>query len=252
MGITVWPGAFGDYIVFVDESGDHGLKSIDPAYPVFVLAFCIISKAIYARQVIPALTELKFRYFGHDQVVLHERDIRKDLGEFSWLRDRAKKERFMEELTEIVARTDMTVVAVVVRKDHLADRYLYPNNPYELALGLGLERVHKWLTRNQQEHLPTPVVMECRGKKEDKALELEFRHICAGKNYKGDTYLFEPHFVPKAANVPGLQLADIMARPIGLHVMNPAQANRAWDVIETKLDRNSAGVVTGWGLKLFP
>jgi hypothetical protein len=58
--------------------------------------------------------------------------------------------------------------------------------------------------------------------------------------------------VPKAANVPGLQLADIMARPIGLHVMNPAQANRAWDVIETKLDQNSAGVVTGWGLKVFP
>ena len=34
------PLAFGDHIVFVDESGDHSLTSINPDYPVFVLAFC--------------------------------------------------------------------------------------------------------------------------------------------------------------------------------------------------------------------
>ena len=32
---------FSDYIVYVDESGDHSLESIDINYPVFVLAFCI-------------------------------------------------------------------------------------------------------------------------------------------------------------------------------------------------------------------
>jgi hypothetical protein len=37
--------AYGDFMVFVDESGDHGLESCDPAYPVFVLAFCIIRKS---------------------------------------------------------------------------------------------------------------------------------------------------------------------------------------------------------------
>lgn len=68
----------GDFIVFVDESGDHGLANIDPASPVFVLVFCIIRKGDYANTIIPALTEFKFRHFGHDQVILHERDIRKD------------------------------------------------------------------------------------------------------------------------------------------------------------------------------
>ena len=33
------PHAFGDYLVFVDESGDHGLARVDPGYPIFVLAF---------------------------------------------------------------------------------------------------------------------------------------------------------------------------------------------------------------------
>jgi len=38
---------FSQYIVFVDESGDHGLTTIDPHYPIFVLVFCILKKADY-------------------------------------------------------------------------------------------------------------------------------------------------------------------------------------------------------------
>jgi len=36
---------FSDYIIYVDESGDHGLERIDPEFPIFVLAFCIIRKS---------------------------------------------------------------------------------------------------------------------------------------------------------------------------------------------------------------
>ncbi len=39
---------FSDYIIYVDESGDHSLESIDKEYPVFVLAFCIFNKKIYS------------------------------------------------------------------------------------------------------------------------------------------------------------------------------------------------------------
>lgn len=67
-----------DYIVYVDESGDHSLVSIDPNYPVFVLAFCIFYKKYYANKAITELTHFKFRHFGHDMRVLHEHDIRKE------------------------------------------------------------------------------------------------------------------------------------------------------------------------------
>ncbi|WBH17292.1 DUF3800 domain-containing protein [Sphingomonas radiodurans] len=34
---------FSDFIVFADESGDHGLTSIDPQFPVFASSFaCLI------------------------------------------------------------------------------------------------------------------------------------------------------------------------------------------------------------------
>lgn len=239
-----------DFLVFVDESGDHGLDNIDPQFPVFVLAFCIISKATYSRVLLPALTEFKFRHFGHDQVVLHEREIRKDMGDFSILRDRNRKNIFMTELTDLIAAIDLTIVASAIRKNQLVDRYRYPNNPYEIALGFGLERVARWLGRHSQGR--TTVIVECRGKREDDELELEFRRVCAGGNYRSEVFSLEPRFVPKSANVPGLQIADLVARPIARSILNPGQPNRAFEVISGKLDRSPSGKIDGWGLKVFP
>lgn len=86
------PDRFSEHIVFVDESGDHGLKSIDPNYPVFVLAFCIFHKIEYANSLVPEMKHFKFKHFGHDQVILHETDIRKDRGDFANSKD-SRKER---------------------------------------------------------------------------------------------------------------------------------------------------------------
>ncbi len=69
---------FSQYIVYVDESGDHSLQSIDEQYPIFVLAFCVFHKRHYSETIVPALEKFKFNYFGHDQVVLHENEIRKE------------------------------------------------------------------------------------------------------------------------------------------------------------------------------
>ena len=66
---------FSDYIVYVDESGDHGLESIDHNYSVFVLAFCVFTKEAYVESVAPAIQRFKFRHFGHDMAILHEKCV---------------------------------------------------------------------------------------------------------------------------------------------------------------------------------
>jgi len=68
-------GSHSDYIVYVDESGDHSLTTVNPRYPLFVLSFCVFRKSVYNEQVAPALRRLKFAAFGHDMVVLHESDM---------------------------------------------------------------------------------------------------------------------------------------------------------------------------------
>ncbi|MEX0653496.1 MAG: DUF3800 domain-containing protein [Phycisphaeraceae bacterium] len=243
---------FSDYIVYVDESGDHNLDAPDPTYPVFVLAFCIIRKAEYIEQVVPAIQEMKFRHFGHDMVVFHEHEIRKARGDFAFLTDKGRRETFMADLSSLVEHSSFTVISVCIRKDQLKARYAKPTNPYHLALEFGLERVHRCLAARDEGEKTTHVVFEARGQKEDDELELEFRRVCDGANYHKRRLNLRFVLASKKVNSCGLQLADLVARPIGLNVIRPGQVNRAYDLVEPKLDRSARGVIEGWGLKCFP
>lgn len=247
-------GDFSEYIVYVDESGDHGLGRIDPSYPVFVLAFCIFKKSDYVSDVVPALQRLKFATFGHDMVVLHERDIRKQSGDFRILTDRSAEKQFLSDLTELMKAARFTVIASVIRKERLRNAYSTPHSPYDLALSFCLERLFLYLRDRSAHKSKVHVVFEKRGEKEDNDLELHFRRVCAGHNQMGkkDPLPFEPIFAAKSVNCSGLQLADLVARPIGLSVLRPGQSNRAYAVIETKLRKSNSGNVQGYGLKVFP
>lgn len=244
--------SFDDYIVYVDESGDHGLSSIDPDYPMFVLAFCVFRKRTYAEQVTTQLTDLKFKYFGHDQVVLHERDIRKQNGPFRILFDTETRKRFMADVSNLVRNAPFALVASAIDKRKLKNQYDDPTNPYHLALAFGLERIYDYLHGDEACRDGTlHIVFEERGKREDDNLELEFRRVL-DNNRTGDRLPFDIVFSSKESNSAGLQLADLVARPIGRHLLKPNQENRAYDIIEEKLRRSPQGETEGWGLKIFP
>lgn len=242
---------YSGYIVFVDESGDHSLESLNPDYPIFVLAFCIMPTVAYVDQITPAVRRLKCQLFGHDLVVLHEHDIRKKAGPFARM-GREARDALLDGLTEIIRAAPMTLVTVVIDKVKHKARYTSPEHPYHLALKYGLERVHHFLTMQGRADRRTPVVCEARGAKEDKEIELAFRRVCDGDNRGKRPYAFDIVIADKRANSEGLQLADLVARPAGLHVLRPHQPNRAWDVLATKLFGGTHGVVEGNGLKVFP
>ncbi len=240
-----------EYIVFVDESGDHSLVSINPEWPLFVLSFCIFPVQSYIETVTPAIRRLKFAAFGHDLVVLHEHDIRKRKGAFARLGEEAR-EAFMERLTDIIAATDMTMIAVVIDKLKHRQKYVTPIHPYHLAMQFGLERVTDFLRIEKQIERDTWVVFEARGAKEDQALELEFRRVCDSANRDRCTMPLRFLVADKKTNSEGLQLADLTARPVGLSVLRPGQSNRAWDVLKPKLFSGRYNCVIGNGLKVFP
>ena len=190
---------YSDYIIYVDESGDHSLESINKDYPIFVLAFCIFEKEKYLQSAVKKLKDFKFKHFGHDMVVLHENEIRRDKGWFKNLNSKELKETFLNELTSIT----------------------------------------------------THIIVEQRGKKEDDELELEFRRICHRQNYQNINFAFEIIMANKMTNSAGLQLADLVARPIGLHVLKPQQENRVYKILKKKF-HNKNGSYNGVGLKIFP
>ena len=85
---------YSDYIVYVDESGDHSLVKINPDYPIFVLVFCVFKKAAYIEKTVPHLQQFKFNHFGHDIVVLHEHEIRKEKVPFNIFKSKAERLAF--------------------------------------------------------------------------------------------------------------------------------------------------------------
>lgn len=170
---------FSDYIVYADESGDHGLVSIDPEYPVFALTFCIIRKEEYINVVDPTLQRFKFEFWGHDAVVLHEHEIRKEKGDFAFLMtDRKLRQMFMEKLTRIMEDAPIAIIASVIDKVHLKKQYANTWNPYVIALHFCLERLFDFLNNNDQKGKLAHVIFESRGDNEDRSLESEFRRKC--------------------------------------------------------------------------
>lgn len=178
---------FSSFAVYVDESGDHGLEALDPHYPVFVLAFCVFHKGHYAQTVVPAIESFKFKHFGHDIVVLHEQDIRKEKGAFRF-NDRAEKEAFLDELTGLIDTSKFVLISCVIQKAKLKERAQLDSNPYHLALGFCLETLFELIQEKRQEACPTHVVVECRGKKKIAILSWNSGASATGRIAGGGNY----------------------------------------------------------------
>jgi hypothetical protein len=246
---------FGDFLVFVDESGDHSLEKVDPGFPIFVLIFVIIEKQTYARAIVPALKEFKFRHWGHDGVILHSHEIRKPRDDFGFLQITERRDDFLADLNDLMVAAEATIVSIAIEKSRLTQKYRRPFNPYHIALGLGLERVDWFLAQKGQQGRLTHVVAEARGSKEDIDLELEFRRILDGNGAMGSQVgdvPFDLRILSKKSNAEGLQLADLFAYPISRHILKPDQANRAFDIVQPKLFVDRQRRHQSVGLKIFP
>lgn len=253
---TLTESEFSKYIVYVDESGDHSLQSIDENYPIFVLAFCVFHKRHYSEAVVPALEKFKFNHFGHDQVVLHENEIRRRKNAFKILNNRLLQTQFLDQLTEVIEFSNFILISATIDKREI--KRLNPeDNAYHIALGMCMESLLEFLSEKEQQDKKTHIVVECRGSKEDNELELEFRRICDGNNRLQQSLPFEIIFSDKKVMSSGLQLADLVARPIGLHTLKPKQPNRAFDILQEKFfcdgGRDKLGEsYEGVGMKIYP
>ncbi len=229
-----------EYIIYIDESGDHGLQNIDKEYPVFVLSFCCFKKQDYVNEIVPKIQNFKFKYFGHDQIILHENPIRKQKEEFTFLRTNAElRTHFLNDINEIVENSKFEIFTVIIDKNELKKQYKIPKNPYDLGINFGMKMILNHLLEKGERDREVHLIFEKRGVKEDAELELEFRRICddtsSYKDYDFSKMKFTQIFASKKSNSTGLQFADMVSRPIGLNFLRPHQDNRAYEIIESKI-----------------
>jgi hypothetical protein len=240
------------FVVYMDETGDHSLTKIDNNFPVFCLTLLAFDQANYIETAIPLATKLKFDYWGHENVILHSRDIRKAQGDFGFLTDVSKRLVFYERINRLMLETDYNIICSVIDKKKLIKRYTVPHNPYELSLKFALERLLLLIESTPQHRLK--VIAEARGKKEDDELRLSFLEITThGTEYSSSARFrqvtFELVFVSKKTNCLGTQMADLVGYPISRHVIKPGEDNKAFEMIKGKI---YSGSEQNHGLKIFP
>jgi hypothetical protein len=239
--------------LFIDESGDHGLTKIDTDFPVFILSGILIEEK-ERNLITQSIDNLKSEIWANGDVILHSRDIRKCEKEFKSLFDEKIKERFYSLLNEIISNSSYKIIASGIQKNIFIKEFgKLQNDVYEVALSFVIE-LSILAMKNSSSMNSLEIIIEKRGRKEDKQLESHFQRILGkgtGKLSSLEIKEFNPifKFKNKKENINCLQLADLIAYPIARFIIDPTKANPAFDILEPKIYRNNEGIV---GLKIYP
>lgn len=242
-----------NYLLFIDESGDHGLTKINTDFPVFLLCGILLKEADY-EGIRQSINTLKHNIWRNKEVIFHSRDIRKCEKEFQKLFDLELKARFYRELNLIIANALYTIIASAIDKNRFIEQFgKLQDDVYEVALSFVVEQAMIALKRFDSQ-ATLSIIIERRGKQEDKRLDDHFQRIVGkgtGKLGPADIASYNPSFIfkDKKENINGLQLADLVAYPIARYVIEPNRANPAFEILEPKIYRTESGLD---GLRIYP
>ena len=258
------------YRLYVDESGDHTYNLLDdPAHRYLALLGVWFRQSDHYAAFADDLERFKREMFGHRPdapVVMHRSDIINRRGAFGLLCAPSVRERFGAGLLEVVSRATFKIVCVVIDKKAHRDRDSSPFHPYHYCLAAMLERYSGWLNHK---NAVGDVLAESRGREEDLQLKDAYRRV-----YESGTLMF-PHghhqkaltskdikVQPKAANIAGLQLADVLAHPVKqaclmeegrIPVTSDVFGKRVFEAVKGKFNFNEpGGQVSGYGKVFLP
>ena len=223
---------FSKFIVYVDESGNANW-SATPEYPLLCLNFCLFEKEYYLTELVPAFNRLKFDYWGCDNIILHERDLRKSdkiqnpalKSKYASLKGE-RRQAFMAELSGLMEQADFVSFCVIIDKNKIPERHK-AFDPYNISLSRGFRQIWEYLKQNASDELNKDlhIVFESRGRAENEDLSKAYQQILLNGSLQGiseryDFSRFKLEIMDKKSNSSGLQIADLTARPIGNHYLH--------------------------------
>ncbi|MEJ2192973.1 MAG: DUF3800 domain-containing protein [Nitrospirota bacterium] len=233
------------YRLFLDESGDHSYGKLEkklfrllmkgkvlweqmfPSYPSLEeegsrylgLTGTIFKLESYSNAFLPALDALKQDIFNTRDIVFHAKDIIQRRGPFYILQDPELTRAFDERLLDLIRTSDYKSITVVLDKKKHVKKYNDPWHPYQYSLLALMQRYCYFLSERGARG---DIVAECRGKRENFALQEAYKKIY----YRGDGKYKKADFYQrcltsngikirkKKMNIHGLQLSDILASPL--------------------------------------
>ena len=255
------------YRLYIDESGDHSNAPEDNVGKRYLaLVGVAIEQGATTRGLTRKIEELKERFWpGYDREdppVLHREDIINRRGYFHILVNTKVQKVFDEAMLTLIRETPFISIAVVIDKySHKHKEYRSLTHPYHYGLLAMMERYCGLLNFRGTKG---DIMAEARGGKEDHALKKEYLgYFCKGGFYlrkeqvQNTMTSKEIKIKPKEANIPGLQLVDMLAHPLKCDVLQNRKriteirgdfAKEVVRIVTPKYNRQVyTGVIDGYG-----
>ncbi|MCF8051153.1 MAG: DUF3800 domain-containing protein [Desulfobacterales bacterium] len=210
------------YRLYIDEVGNPDLDSSENPLHRFLSLTGVIIDLDYVGAVLhPQMEKLKSEYFDShpdEPVIFHRKEILNAKRPFTALRDPDLRDRFDREILKSIESWEFTVISVCLdKKSHKETYQVWRYDPYHYCLAIILERYTFFLEQNKA---VGDVMAESRGGKEDMRLKKSFSKLWR----EGTEYMSPERFhgvltskqlkvKPKANNISGLQMADLIAHP---------------------------------------
>lgn len=240
------------YYLFIDECGDHNLTKFDPGFPVFTLCGILVSRQ-NLNALNKAFEDLKIEVFGTTDVIIHSVDIRKWRGAFSVLADETLRVRFFEGIEKILSQHGAyVIVSCTILKRQLSKFCVRgeEDDVYGLSLSYLIERSIFCVDNETINDSPEiSIVVERRGKNEDNKL-LNYYNGLRNRGTKWidvdrlRARIKDFSFKNKKDNIIGLQIADLIAYPITIHLLHPERYNQSYEVVKHNIFQDN-GVLLG-------
>jgi hypothetical protein len=266
------PTGFDDrFRLYMDESGDHVFRETTLISHRFLcLLGCWFRNPDYLR-FHASLEELKTHYLPHhpdDPVILHRDDMINARKAFKALRVPDKRAAFDQDLLEVIQSADFKVMAVVIDKALMREKYREAaGHPYHIGLGFLLQRYAGYLNHINR---VGDVLAEARGGEEDLLLKESYSRvydrgiwdITSANTFQSALTSRELKLKSKPANIAGLQLADLLGHPTKMWVLKEYGlyteplapfCEKIMPIVETKFNRQLyQDIVEGYGYLLYP
>ncbi len=263
-----------DYIIFIDENGDTDLKYIKDCIrngvePNSNSVYFTITGVIVKRDDLKVIKEdimnVKCKYWEDGcfeykeddikRVCFHSREIRRKEGPFSI--KKIVREDFLQDISSVMEDIPCKIISSTINKKDHVKKYISPDNPYNLCLNFVMERIVKFYLKSDETAI---VVLESRGKKEDKNILNHIKYIidngtnCINSEYfnKIKGVYFNPKWQRESKDKKsyfGLEIADLYSYPIHKYCKNN-EKDRAFKSFEKKIYKYPN--YFGCGIKKFP
>jgi len=209
-----------EFYLFLDESKPNS------NFNNFTLGGVAIEKSIYESVIKPEINKIKNAYFGSDDVILHEIDIRNKKGDFSNLTHDVEIQ-FFEAMRNLFQKKVFTALAVTINIHELEKLYIEKarNDIYYIALQLLLENYAHFLVSNNGFG---SIYLESTDPMSDRKLQnLYYTLMATGTLFFKKEFLQERlttiNFNFKKDNLIGLQIADFIPNALARNALNKKQ-----------------------------